>query len=176
MPKRLTTEQKVTAITLIEEGYSYRQIAIRIGENVQPSTIQRLKKKYDETGKIKNRPPPGRPHLLTSRDERTVICRIMTNECSTAVDVQKSLKINEKIDVSTNTVRKTLKRNGLASRTKTKKPFLSKTHRKKRLEFAKKYQTWTVEDWNKVVCQTNLNFRYLVQTERSTVGKSMVNN
>ena len=175
MPKRLTTEEKVKAMTLIEEGYSYCQVALRLGNNTQPSTILRLKKKYDETGEVKNKPPPGRPRLLTSRDERILVHRIMTDECSTAVDVQKSLKVNEKLEVSTNTVRRALKRNGLKARSKTKKPLLSKTYRKKRLEFANKYRTWTVADWNKVIGLTNLNIRYLGQTERNTVGKRMVN-
>ncbi|CAB5351869.1 hypothetical protein RhiirA5_423447 [Rhizophagus irregularis] len=82
----------------------------------------------------------------------------MVNECSTAVDVQKSLKVNEKIEVSANTIRRTLKRNGLNSR--------------------------TVEDWKKVIwsdeskfqifgsdgCFIYLSVGYLIQIEEGLDG------
>ncbi|CAB5174680.1 unnamed protein product [Rhizophagus irregularis] len=50
----------------------------------------------------------------------------MTNECSNAVQLKKSLQINDEINVSSNTVRRALKRNGLSARIKRKKPLLSK--------------------------------------------------
>jgi len=34
---------------------------------------------------------------------------------------------------------------------KKKRPFLSKKHRKERMDFALAHQYWTVEDWKKVV-------------------------
>ncbi|GES94561.1 IS630 family transposase [Rhizophagus clarus] len=64
----------------------------------------------------------------------------MTRECSNAVQIQKSLKVNDDIEVSASTVRRALKRNGLAARVKHKKPLLSKKHREKRLNFAKSRQ------------------------------------
>ena len=160
MPKNtLSTEDRIKAITLLEEGYSYRQVALRLSNNVHPSTILRLKRKYDETGTVQNKLLKGRPRLLTERDERKIVRKIMVNECSTAVDIQKSLKVNEKIEVNANTIRRTLKRNGLSSRVKRKKPLLSKTHWKKRLEFATKYKNWTVEDWKKVIWSDESKFQ-----------------
>jgi transposase len=74
MPKKqLTIEERTKAITLLEEGYSYRQVASRLDNNAHPSTILRLKTKYEETGKVQNKPIPGRPRLLTVRDERKII-------------------------------------------------------------------------------------------------------
>lgn len=57
------------------------------------STILRLKKKYQETKQLVNKPIPGRPRKLTPRHERIIIRKIMKNECTTATDIQKSLKI-----------------------------------------------------------------------------------
>ncbi|CAG8623820.1 uncharacterized protein OCT59_003113 [Rhizophagus irregularis] len=65
----------------------------------------------------------------------------MVNECSTAVDVQKSLKVNEKIEISANTIRRTLKRNGLNSR--------------------------TVEDWKKVIWSDESKFQIFGSDGRS---------
>jgi hypothetical protein len=42
----------------------------------------------------------------------------MTNECSTAVKVQKSLKVHENTEVSANTIRRVLKKNGFDLRIK----------------------------------------------------------
>jgi hypothetical protein len=64
----------------------------------------------------------------------------MTKECTTAVQLQKSLKTSDNIEVSTNTIRRALKRNGLVARVKHKKPLLSKKHREKCLKFAKRYK------------------------------------
>lgn len=44
-----------------------------------------------------------------------------------------------------------LKRSNLKSFVKAKKPLLAVRHRRQRLEFARKYQHWTSEDWRRVV-------------------------
>jgi transposase len=60
MPKKqLTIKERIKAITLLEEGYSYHQVASRLNNNTHSSTILRLKKKYKETGKVQNKPIPG---------------------------------------------------------------------------------------------------------------------
>ena len=83
----------------------------------------------------------------------------MTNECSNAVQLTKSLQINNRIEVCTNTVRRALRRNGLMARVKRKKPLLSKKHREKRLKFAKEFKDWTVSDWSKVVWSDESKFQ-----------------
>jgi transposase len=94
-------------------------------------TILRLKKKYEETGKVKNKKHSGRPCKLNERKERTIIRHLITGEYSNTVQLTKSLQINEKVEVSVETVCRTLKKNGLFSKIKRKKPLLSKKYRKK---------------------------------------------
>lgn len=55
------------------------------------------------------------------------------------------------MDACPQTLRNMLKRRGLKSAPKIKKPFLSSRHKKLRLEFAKKHQNWTIYDWRRVV-------------------------
>lgn len=72
----MTTEQRVRAITLLEEGYSSREVANKISNpnnKIHHTSILRLKKKYEETGSVKNKQVSGRPQKLTERDERTVV-------------------------------------------------------------------------------------------------------
>lgn len=155
---QLTSEQRAQAIILLKNGFASREIAAKVGCKSH-TTISRLKKKYEETGKVENKPGSGRPRKLNERDERSLIRRLMTKECTTAVQLQKSLKTSDNIEVSTNTVRRALKRNGLVARVKRKKPLLSKKHREKRLKFAKRYKDWTINEWSKIVWSDESKFQ-----------------
>src|SRR6266542_3404994 len=159
MPKNtLTIEERVRAITLLEEGYSSREVAAKLERNIDHTTILWLNKKYKETGKVKNKPFPGRPRKLTERDERSIVRKILKRECNTAVDIQKTLRTEGELEVSANTIRRTLQRNRLVSRVKRKKPLLSKKYRKTRLEFARE----SIFVWE---CFTHLRVGYLCQID-----------
>ena len=132
---RLTLEQRARIILLFEEGYTSRQIATR--EKVAQSTVIDTRKRMQVTGNLHDKQRSGRPRLLSKRHERRIVRYISSGECSTAVDIQKKLKIDDQIDISAETIRRILKKNGLKSKIKCKKPYLSKKHQKKRLMFAK---------------------------------------
>ncbi|GES74155.1 IS630 family transposase [Rhizophagus clarus] len=92
----------------------------------------------------------GCESYTTIHNECTIIRRLANSECSNAVQLTKSLQSNEKIKVSIDTVCRALRRNGLASRVKRKKPLLSKKHCEKWLKFAKRFKDWIISDWSKV--------------------------
>ena len=80
-------------------------------------------------------------------DAREARRLIMSDEVNTAVEVTQILNQEyNNFNVSSKTVRRCLKSSGLASRTKLKKPYLSEQNRKKRLNFAKKYEHFTTDD------------------------------
>ncbi|GES88361.1 IS630 family transposase [Rhizophagus clarus] len=93
---------------MIEHGFASREIAAKIGCK-NHTTILRLKKK-----------------------------RLANRECSTTISLTKSLQVNENIEISADTICRILRKNGLVSRVKCKKPLLSKKHRVKQLNFAKR--------------------------------------
>ncbi|CAB5393933.1 unnamed protein product [Rhizophagus irregularis] len=80
--------------------------------------------------------------ILTQRTERRAARYIISGECSTAVQVQKKLQVDHKIEVSAETVHRAFKKNDLKSMVKVKKPLLLPRHKKARYEFAKKYKHW----------------------------------
>ena len=153
---RLSAGKRTRICTLLQEGYSSRDVASR--ENVSQSAVVRLNAKAKATGSVKDLPGRGHKRIFTGRNERNLVWLITTGECSTAVDIQKTLKINDQIDVSACTVRRTLHRNGLSSRIKRKKLYLKKKHQAQRLKFAKKYKDWTLENWKKVVWSDESKF------------------
>ena len=75
---------------VLERGFTSREIAAKI-ERGSHTTILRLKKKYEETGKVENKQRLGRPRKLNERNERIIIRRLMTGECSTVVQLKNSL-------------------------------------------------------------------------------------
>jgi transposase len=154
---RTDIEQRAQVITLLEEGYSTHAVASRVGIN--QSTVVRIGKRKDDTGSNKDRYRSGRPRLLNKRDERNAVRLISTQQCSTAVEVQRELSSHHNTVVSAQTVRRVLTRNGLCARVFLNKAFLSKRHKASRLSFAKKYKNWTVEDWRKVVWSDESKFQ-----------------
>ena len=55
------------------------------------------------------------------------------------------------LEISVNTVRRSLKNQGFIAKKNIKKPLLTGRLKKARLDFATKYQAWTIDDWKKVV-------------------------
>ena len=76
---------------------------------------------------------------------------ITSGNYDTAVEVTAGLSHNAGIIVSSNTVQRVLKENGLHSAQKIKKPMLSLRHCIARMEFAIRHKDWTIQDWCKVV-------------------------
>ena len=75
-----------------------------------------------------------------------------------AVDVKKNaafivreLREENLADINQSTVSCRLREVGLFGRIGVKKSFISKKNKKARLEFEKKHQSWTVEEWKKVL-------------------------
>jgi hypothetical protein len=93
----------------------------------------------------------GRPRILSYRNRRHLVRLISCGEADTAVDLQRQVATQINIAVSTDTIRRSLKMEGMVSAVKKKKPLLRPRHFKARHDFARKYQHWTIEDWRRVI-------------------------
>jgi hypothetical protein len=93
----------------------------------------------------------GRKFKLSLRDERVIKRLIMSGECESAAEIARQAENLGLPRVCENTVRNALRRQGLFARVMRKKPFLSKKHKALRLAWARKYRTWTVSDWERVI-------------------------
>src|SRR5438874_1830945 len=102
--EQLTAAQKAQALMLLADECFSREIRNRLG-GVHHATILRLQKKAEETGSAKCRVGSGRPRKLNVREECECVRKIKTGECSTAVAVQKKLRTDDEIIISSNTVR-----------------------------------------------------------------------
>ncbi len=136
MPKnKLTFEKKIQAITLIEEKYSLWEVTAKLERNINYTTILQLYKKYKQTGSVDNKLLLDHLQKLAECDKQFTIRKILRRECNITIDVQKSLKTNINIDISANTIHRTLKKYRLVSKVKRKKTLLFKKYCKTWLDF-----------------------------------------
>jgi len=144
--KAISSAQRDNILSLSTAGLSACQIASRTG--VCKSTVAKLTK---ECHPGKENSSGGRPSKLTSTDRRAIIQHITTGKADNAVQVTHHINSIITTPVSSQTVRNVLKAANLKAVTKKKKPLLSISHRKRRLDFALAHQNWTVEGWKRVI-------------------------
>ena len=144
--KPTSSAQHSTVISLLQEGYSLRQIQSRTG--LGRSTVGRIKKEVDSN---KENNKGGHPSKLSPRDKQTIICQLTTGKLDNAVQASKFINTIIPNPVCPQTVRNALKENGLQTVIKKKRPLLKKAHRLNRLKFARYHENWTVEDWKRVL-------------------------
>jgi len=134
--KRLdwSPKKRATAITLQKEGYSYREIAAKIGQGVSPAGVLKVCKRFAETGTIKNKAGRGRKKVTTPQTDRRIVRLALRNRKSTSVDINNALA-DSGVAVSGRTVRRRLVSAGLRARIPRKKPFLNPAQRLKRLQW-----------------------------------------
>src|SRR6267154_1083003 len=133
-------------ISLLNEGYSLRQIQSRTG--VGKSTIGRIKKEMDGD---KENSKGGQPSKLSPRNKQSIIHQITTGRLDNAVQATSFINNIIPNPVAPQTVRNVLKENNFRFIVKKKCLLLKRQHRINRLKFAKYHKNWTVEDWKRVL-------------------------
>ena len=107
----------------------------------------------------------GHPVKLTSQDRRSLVRFVTSGVVDNAVKAAKMLSNINDSTVSACRVRRALKDSGL-KQNKQNKPLLSARHRKLRMDFAFRYENWTVEDWKRVVWSDETQINRLGSDDR----------
>lgn len=144
--KHISHQRRADIVSLLQHGFSTREIAMKLG--ISHTSVSNVRR---DVLPLAKKPSAGRPRSLTDHQERSILRSISAGNIDTAQEAQRNLKRCQGIEISAQTIRNMLKRRGLKSATKVKKPLLKRQHIKRRLEFARKYSDWTVEDWRRVV-------------------------
>ena len=113
--------------------------------------VQRIRKIYEETGDVFDKPRSGRPRKTTTREDRLLARKSKASPFSTAAELHETW--SPEVPVSTRTVCRILSRNGLHGRISAQKPALNKRQLKNRVAFAKAHSLpkgWTLEKCQKV--------------------------
>jgi len=152
-------EKRIQVMTLKNQGVSNKEVAQITGLSVRG--IQKIKNTVNHTHSFKDKPRTGRPPKLTERNKRTTVRLMKKKDASTATAVSKVLKTSHNVNVSRQTVSRAFKSFGFSCRIKKKKPKLTEKHKKTRLAWAKKHETWTSDDWRKVIWSDESKFNLL---------------
>lgn len=163
----LTRDQVVRIITLIEDGRSQRQVANLL--EINQSSVSRVVARYRETGGYERRPVPGRPHCTTRADDRFLSLQALRRRHVTARQLQNDLSRARNTQVSTQTVRNILRRDGITARVAVSAPHLTREHRVARLRFAREHVNWDIDDWANVLFTDESRFCFYTSDRRIPV-------
>jgi transposase len=152
--RSISAAQRSSVISLLNEGYSHRQIQSRTG--LGKVTVCIISKEVDVD---KENNSGGRPSKLSTRDKQSIIRQISSGKLENAVQATQFINSIIPNPVTPQTVRNALKEGGFYSITKKKVPMLKQTHHQRHLKFAHYHENWTVEDWKRVLWtdETNIN-------------------
>src|SRR5271170_265707 len=164
--RRISEDTRNNIISVIDAELTSRQIEAQIG--VGHATVDRVRKDA-RSGVQKSH--GGRPAKLTTNDKRRVVRMVTSGKADTAVQITRELGETNNMEISAQTVRRALREAGLTARTKIRKPRLLPRHIRQRLEFALRYQHWTVEDWKRVVWSDETKINRLGSDGREWVWK-----
>ena len=92
--------------------------------NVSQHQVQRIKKTFEDTGDVFDKPRSGRPRKTTAREDRLLARKSKASPFSTAAELHETW--SPEVPVSTRTVCRILSRNGLHGRISAQKPALNK--------------------------------------------------
>lgn len=111
------------------------------------STASDIWKKFQETGTTHNRYRSGRPQKVDSRTEHRVVRNALEDRYKTFHDVSQELDQQ----ISESTVQKVLAQRNYHRCVARQVPFLTHQQKKQRVQWAKQYRKFTMEDWSHVI-------------------------
>ncbi|KAI5107574.1 sterile alpha motif domain-containing protein 9-like [Silurus meridionalis] len=142
---RKTREQ---VITLLRKGNGYKKIAKML--NIPRDTIGSIIRKFKAKGNVETLPGRGRKKMLTSTAVRYLKRRVEKSPRVTAEELRKELS-DVGTEVSAQTIRRTLRNEGLHARTPRRTPLLSPKNKKSRLQYAKSHVDKPQKFWDSVL-------------------------
>ena len=134
------------------EIQTYRNVGLT-NENIaqltfcSPGTVATTLKLNTLRNDGKTRSRSGRPPALSRRNKRLILRIIRRNSKLTYAQ----LKIEANVDVHKNTLYRMLKEEGITNWLARKRPLITPEVAAKRLQWAKKHQNWSWEEWSKII-------------------------
>ena len=140
--KPLSSEKVNYILLLLDAGHSATKI--HSSTRISLSKISNLCKKHCPHLQKSTR---GCPKRLSDQDLYQATRLLQSGQMENATQVARHPTTVKDTPISAQTVYHGLRNNGMKARTKQKRPYLKPIHKRARMELAKKYKDWSVEDW-----------------------------
>ncbi|RYG95712.1 hypothetical protein EON65_55555 [archaeon] len=135
--------KRIHILTLKERGCTISQIAHQT--KVRQRTVEAVLHKWKRHHTIQDLPKTGRPSILDNCTKRRLARMALRGDVETATEITQIAHISQR------TARNVLHHEGLKAMHTIRKPLLTRTHKRKRLDFALAHRDWTVEQWKQVI-------------------------
>ena len=147
MPQRgsLNPFDRGRAMAWTQDGVRPREIGRRLG--VSHSVISRLQERFQATGRVENRPHPGRPRATTRRQDRFIVRQALQTRTTTASTIRRRLRVATNTDICEQVVRNHLYDVRLHARRPLVRPRLTQRHRDARLAWSTHHLRWNRRQW-----------------------------
>lgn len=165
--RNLNEPECAVVVALHEEGYRQAQLAQRF--DVTQSSISRILKRYEETGRNSRRRGQGRRKVTNHRQDRFIRLRALRQRFTTSTLIQGEFVERYNFAISQSTISRRLRQSGLRPRKAATGPLLTRDHRRGRLEFAREHLNWQIEDWAKVLFSDESRFCLFSNDRRNLV-------
>lgn len=136
--------------------------------------VQTIIKNYNDTGNYDSKPRSGRPKKLDNRIRRKIVRKVAENPKQSAIKLAAELQSLENLTVHSENIRRVLKKSGISSHIARRKPLVSLTNTRKRLEYAKKYEKVHIDDptfWERVIFTDECKFNVFGRDGRTKVWR-----
>lgn len=171
--RRLSIEERQKVVCEYDRLKNYRQVAKLFKISVKG--VRKIIKKSIETRTLADRPRSGRPRVTTTQENLLIVRLCKKNPEILVKEIQEQLQ-NAGSMVSQTTIRRRLHDAKLRGYVARKKPLLSNVHKKRRLEFALKYENKSLDFWKKVIFSDESKFEVYGNNRRKTIWRSNSDN
>lgn len=154
--KETSVEERKIILRLHAEGKSLSEIGKIVSKSryTVRSVINRFKGKKN----LDSKPRTGRPRKLNDKEQRCVVKFVKKDPTITSSSIATQLKNQFDKTVTPRTVQNVLREAGYNSRVPRKKPYISKTNQRKRIEFAREHQNKDLDFWRTVIFSDESKF------------------
>jgi transposase len=170
--KPLTPKTRGAIVYGYNCGQSSRTIAKRLG--CGKTTVNDILDRYHETHSLTPKKPTGRPPLLNSPARQELKAFVKENGENRRLCSKKLATVwtaHTKKPISTHTIRRNLKKEGLTAHIPRKKPAMTEAHCQARLEWAYAHESWSARKWRKVLFSDESTFTQFQQGRHGMVWR-----
>lgn len=150
---RMTSPERWRAIGMLEAGNRVQDVARAL--NVHRSNIYRLANRHQATGTVRDAPRPGRPRVLTARQERYVVRSFRANPFQSASSVGRQIHGPGNGVIRPSIILQLLRRHQLYCRRPYHGHYLTPQHRAARLNWVHRHRN---TNWRTVVFSDEVRF------------------